>query len=251
MSAKHYFYPIGDVLEGFPSSQSRWQWGPQYYVLDPPCLQWPTSQLDPWRAVVEVATVSGRYMRSELNSRQNEVEVAFLIWISKISGRSSFQATYTLSQCIIFCEISDLIRFSHRKIFTDRARDRRRGASWEPLHQLLLAQAFREYRWIRYSLQWCHTRSLSSLHMFLDAFVSVLLSTANNVNGCERFSVSKTMCVMHTVFCCRGRERWEEGYFLLEQVRSTKSISFFDVQCVQSCCSVCLWADETRLPRTV
>ena len=39
--------------------------------------------------------------------------------------------------------------------------------------------------------------------MFLDAFVSVLLSTANNVNSCERFSVSKTM--MHTVFLLQGK----------------------------------------------
>ena len=63
--------------------------------------------------------------------------------------------------------------------------------------------------------------------MFLDAFVSVLLSTANNVNGCERFSVSKTKCVTHTVVLMQEKgERWEEGYCLLEQVRLTKSISF-------------------------
>ena len=53
--------------------------------------------------------------------------------------------------------------------------------------------------------------------MFLDAFVSVLLSTANNVNGCERFSVSKTyMCVTHTViFLCRGREREGGGILFI------------------------------------
>ena len=63
--------------------------------------------------------------------------------------------------------------------------------------------------------------------MFLDAFVSVLLSTANNVDGCERFPVSKNYaCDAYCVLLQGKGEREEEGYCLLEQVRSTKSISF-------------------------